>query len=114
VRDGKLIGAHMVGNTGAAAALIQVFDRGDPMPADPLEGLCSFAAAGTGVVGARIICNCNKVSEETLRQAIADGANSVELLGEQTRAGTGCGSCRTELAQLVQLHAKKAPLAATG
>ncbi|MET0341729.1 MAG: FAD-dependent oxidoreductase [Polyangiales bacterium] len=111
-RDRKLIGAQMVGNTQAAAALIQLFDRGDPMPADPLEGLCSFAAGGLGAaVGARMVCNCHKVSEEALVQAIVDGACSVEELCSQTRAGTGCGSCRSDLSQLVQLHAKKATLA---
>jgi NAD(P)H-nitrite reductase large subunit len=44
-------------------------------------------------------------------QAIAAGASSVESLCEVTRAGTGCGSCKSELKQLVQLHAKKAALA---
>ena len=112
VRDRKLIGAQFVGNTHAAAALIQLYDRGDLMPADPLEGLCSFAAAGLGqAAGARMICNCHKVTEETLVQTIAQGAGSVEELSAQTRAGTGCGSCRSELSQLVQLHAKKAALA---
>jgi nitrite reductase (NADH) large subunit len=114
VRDRRLIGAHMVGNTSAAAALIQLFDRGDLMPIDPLEGLCSFAAGGAAAAGARTVCNCHKVSEEAVKQAIAEGAASVEALAEHTRAGTGCGSCRSELAQLVQLHAKNAPLAATG
>lgn len=115
VRDRKLIGAQFVGDTSAAPALIQLFDRGDPLPVDPLEALCSFAAGGVSCsTGARILCNCNKVSEESVIQAIASGATSVEALGEQTRAGTGCGSCKSELTQLVQLHAKRAPLAATG
>lgn len=111
VRERKLIGAQMVGNTESAAALIQVFDRGDLMPVDPLEGLCSFSAGASG--GVRMICNCNKVSEEAIVQAIAAGAISADAVGEQTRAGTGCGSCRSEITSLVQLHAKKTPLAAT-
>ncbi|MEY4512410.1 MAG: hypothetical protein RLZZ450_4532 [Pseudomonadota bacterium] len=114
VRERKLIGCQMVGNTLAAASLIQVFDRGDLMPEDPLEGLCAFAAGGLGgAAGARQICNCNKVSEEMIVQAIAAGAVSVEAVGEQTRAGTGCGSCQSEIKQLVQLHGKKAALAAS-
>ena len=40
VRDGKLVGAMLVGNTEAAASLVQIFDRGDPLPDDPLEALC--------------------------------------------------------------------------
>jgi nitrite reductase (NADH) large subunit len=40
IRDGRLVGAMLVGNTGGAATLVQIFDRGDPMPSDPLEALC--------------------------------------------------------------------------
>jgi NAD(P)H-nitrite reductase large subunit len=38
--------------------------------------------------------------------AIAGGANSVLELGQLTKAGTGCGSCRTEIAQLIALRQK--------
>ncbi|MDB4991261.1 MAG: Nitrite reductase large subunit [Myxococcaceae bacterium] len=113
VRDRKLIGAQLVGNTLAAASLIQMFDRGEAMPADPLEALCAFSAGGGAAAGARTICNCNKVSEETIIDAIKLGAADVDLVGQQTRAGTGCGSCKSEIKTLVQLHAKKAALAAT-
>jgi nitrite reductase (NADH) large subunit len=100
VRDGRLLGAMLVGNTAAAAGLVQLYDRDDPVPADPLELLCqSTACAATP--GDRVICNCHKVTEQTLRQAIAEGADSVQALGAATRAGTGCGSCRTELGQLL-------------
>ncbi|MDB4977262.1 MAG: nitrite reductase [Myxococcaceae bacterium] len=111
VRERKLIGAQMVGNTLAAASLIQLFDRGDAMPADALESLCAFSAGGGAAGGARQICNCNKVSEDAIIDAIKLGAVSVDAVGEQTRAGTGCGSCRSEISTLVQLHAKKAALA---
>lgn len=111
LRDRKLIGAQMVGNTQAAAALIQLFDRGDLMPEDPLEGLCAFTAGGAASAGARLICNCHKVTEETIIQCIVQGAGSADEVGAQTRAGTGCGSCRSDVNQLVQLHAKKAALA---
>ena len=48
VREGKLVGAMFVGNTEAAASLVQIFDRGDTLPEDPLEALCPGAAFGTG------------------------------------------------------------------
>jgi nitrite reductase (NADH) large subunit len=100
VRDGRLLGAMLVGNTAAAAGLVQLFDRDDPVPADPLELLCQTTACAA-TPGDRVICNCHKVTEQTLRQAIAEGADSVQALGAATRAGTGCGSCRTELGQLL-------------
>ena len=104
VRDGQLVGAMLVGNTGATAALVQLFDRGDPVPDDPLELLCTLRAAPPA--GERVVCNCNKVTEQSVCEAIAAGADSTAALGEVTRAGTGCGSCKGELSQLLSKHAK--------
>lgn len=111
VRDRMLIGAMLVGDARAAPALIQAFDRGDPLPEDPLEALCSGAGARSAEsAGARTVCNCFKVSEAAIVEAVEAGAITTELVTEQTRAGSGCGSCKNEIAQLVALHAKK-PLA---
>lgn len=108
VRDRKLIGAMLVGDTRAAPALIQAFDRDDLLPEDPLEALCSFGAGGASSA-ARQVCNCHKVTEAAIVAAIGEGATTQELVTEQTRAGSGCGSCKSEIEQLVTLHAK--PLA---
>jgi len=114
VRGGELIGAILVGNTSATARLIQLFDRGDPLPADPLLALCAEGSLAENS-GDRQVCNCRKVTESRLRIAIADGATSVEGLCEATGAGTGCGSCKGELAELVSRHAAKpAKLTAIG
>jgi nitrite reductase (NADH) large subunit len=115
VRDGKLVGAMLVGNTAAAASLVQAFDRGDPMPADPLEALCPTMVAAPAAVGERLVCTCNKVTEAGVKEAIASGCVTVEALGSATRAGTGCGSCKNELARLVARNAPpRPPLAAVG
>jgi nitrite reductase (NADH) large subunit len=98
VRDGRLVGAMLVGNTAATGSLVQMFDRGDPLPEDPLELLCTARPA---VVQDRLICNCHKVCQSAIREAIAAGADSVEAVGVATKAGTGCGSCKSELAQLL-------------
>jgi nitrite reductase (NADH) large subunit len=115
LRDGRLVGAMLVGNTSAAAALVQTFDRGDMMPADPLEALCPTMIATPSSPEERLVCSCNKVTEGGVRQAIAAGCGSVEALGIATRAGTGCGSCKGDLARLVALHGEpRAPLVAVG
>ncbi|HVT09928.1 MAG TPA: FAD-dependent oxidoreductase [Polyangia bacterium] len=102
VRGNELIGAMLVGNTAAAPALVQALDRGDPLPDDPLEALCPNAGAAAPACADRLICNCNAVPESRIREAIAAGAASVEELALATRAGTGCGSCKTELAQILK------------
>ncbi len=99
VRDGQLVGAMLVGNTTATAELVQIFDRGDLLPDDPLAVLCKVRDRASGLD--RVVCNCQRVSESVLREAIDRGADSVAALGEVTRAGTGCGSCKSELGQLI-------------
>lgn len=107
VRDRRLIGAILVGNASAAGTLVQLFDRGDPLPEDPLEVLVNAPAAANAE---RLICNCNKVTDVAIKEAIAGGSDSVEAIGQATRAGTGCGSCKAELLQLLNRHGKKAKL----
>lgn len=109
IRDGKLIGAVLVGETDSAPALARWFDRGDPLPPNRLDVFCSPdvspAAADPEV------CNCHHVTESTLVGAIRDGCTSLPQLSAATKAGTGCGSCRGTLARLIL---KTAPQHANG
>jgi nitrite reductase (NADH) large subunit len=109
LRDGRLLGAMLVGNTKAASTLVQLFDRGTRLPDDPLEVLCQAPAAASVE---RTVCNCNKVTEATVKQAIEGGCDSVEALGRATKAGTGCGSCKGELVQLLKRSAPVEPAVA--
>jgi nitrite reductase (NADH) large subunit len=106
VRNGMLVGAMLVGDTAAAPALIQAFDRGDPLPDNPLEALCALSSASAQDAD-RTVCNCNKVTDSMIRTAVSNGAASVEAVSGATRAGTGCGSCRTEIARLVAKHSPR-------
>ena len=47
------------------------------------------------------ICYCMKVHRAELEAAIAAGARSVADLQDRTCAGTGCGTCRSELMGLL-------------
>jgi bacterioferritin-associated ferredoxin len=49
-----------------------------------------------------IVCICKVVSDRTIRQAVHDGARSVEAVTLATRAGSCCGSCRPQIAEMVQ------------
>lgn len=110
LRDGKLIGAMLVGDTSAAAALVQTFDCGDPLPENPLEALCTATFLDGSGTRDRTVCTCHKVSDSTISEAVANGACSIEAVGNVTRAGTGCGSCRAEIGRLVaRLGAQPAP-----
>lgn len=41
----------------------------------------------------KIICYCNNVSEKTLLSAMANGANTIERIGQITNAGI-CKDCK--------------------
>ncbi len=49
------------------------------------------------------LCACHGVSAATIRAAIEAGAGDVPAIGAATCAGTGCGSCKPELAVLLAL-----------
>lgn len=49
-----------------------------------------------------IVCLCHVVSDRTIRARIAEGAQSVDDIGETCLAGTGCGGCRDQLEELLK------------
>ena len=56
-----------------------------------------------------IICTCMSVSVKEIRQAIDEGARTVQEVQDKTGAGTVCGVCTEDLEQcvmelLAQLH----------
>lgn len=46
-------------------------------------------------------CVCRAVRVEEVASAIADGADTVERIGEMTGAGTGCGCCHDRLRDMI-------------
>lgn len=103
VRDGKLAGAMLVGCAEAAPALVQMFDRDEPLPPNRLDVLATGNAPTTAAE--REVCNCNHVTESAVVEAIRDGCDTLPALCDATRAGTGCGSCRGQLTTLLSTHA---------
>jgi bacterioferritin-associated ferredoxin len=51
-----------------------------------------------------ILCLCNAVSDAEVRAVITDGAHTVEAVGRACGAGTDCGSCRDDIADLIDEH----------
>ncbi|MFK7978276.1 MAG: FAD-dependent oxidoreductase [Halioglobus sp.] len=56
------------------------------------------------------VCNCNAVSCGQIREAAADGAVTVAALGQVTRAGTSCGSCRPLVAAMLGAESPSEPV----
>jgi nitrite reductase (NADH) large subunit len=99
IRDDRLAGAVLVGDTAAAAGLVRRFERGDPLPANRLDLFASPERAAEPAGG--VVCNCHVVTEATLTEAIRGGCRTLQELAARTGAGTGCGSCRGQLAAML-------------
>ena len=107
IRDEKLIGATMLGDTSKVAFLMQAFDRGLPLPAERLEMLFKLGTPAADVGAAELaddaqVCNCNGVSKGALVACVTGGVTSVTGVMDKTRAGKGCGSCKSLVAQIVE------------
>jgi len=55
----------------------------------------------------KLVCSCFKVGENTIIDSITAGCDSVESLGRTLQCGTNCGSCKSELSQMVKQHTTK-------
>jgi nitrite reductase (NADH) large subunit len=106
VRDGRLAGAILLGDVGKAPALSHALSAGTPQPSnraalffDLRDGAPSPTVAELGP-DARI-CDCNNVSKGEIEAAMADGCESLSDVCAATRAGTGCGSCRKRIVDLI-------------
>lgn len=104
-REGALVGAQVVGDARAAAAFARAFERGTSLPGSLASFVFGVDAIALGEPAIAVederICVCNDVSRGEIAAAIAAGARDVAEIGRRTSAGTGCGTCRAELATIV-------------
>ncbi|MBA4187408.1 MAG: NAD(P)/FAD-dependent oxidoreductase [Planctomycetaceae bacterium] len=105
IRDNRLVGAVLVGDSSAAAGLVQLFDDGSPLPANRLDVLASGEAIPGSGGNDPEVCNCHHVRTSTLLGEIRNGCDTIPKLSARTQAGTGCGSCRGQLANLILKNA---------
>ncbi len=112
VREGKLVGATLMGDTDKVAFLTQAFDRGLPLPEARAELLFAMAGPSESEGAAEMdddvqVCSCNGVSKGKLVQTVTDGEESVSGVMGRTRAGKGCGSCKSLVKQIVEWAVEK-------
>ena len=48
------------------------------------------------------VCKCKKVSVSEVIDAVKNGADTVEKVGEVTGAGTACGRCKSIIANIIE------------
>lgn len=100
IRDDRLVGAILIGETGTAGLLTQLYDRAAPLPSDRLallfHGLHPAAPVKRPprMPDTAIVCECNNVSKGRIRACWEAGARDVSEVAVGTTATTGCGGCR--------------------
>jgi assimilatory nitrate reductase electron transfer subunit len=116
IRDDRLVGAILLGETATAGFLTQLYDRAAPLPPDRLhllfDGLGGATPAETPVriPDAATVCHCNNVTKGRVRACWEDGARDVRDVAARTRATTGCGGCRGTVAGILDwLESQQAP-----
>jgi assimilatory nitrate reductase electron transfer subunit len=108
IRDGRLVGAILLGETAAVGTLTQLFDRGGPVPGDRagllfpgLAGAAPVADSPMRMPDSAKVCQCNNVTKGRIRACWESGARDVAAVAAATRATTGCGSCRDAVEGIV-------------
>ena len=107
--DGILTGFVCVGMPRTAAELTLLYERGDELPADRslllrFDGP-DFDPSAAALSPDATVCWCNGVSVAQIDESISAGNATIECVGRDTRAGTGCGGCRTRISDMLAGHA---------
>jgi len=107
IRDGRLVGATLVGDARRATFLMQAFDRGLPLPEVRAELLFDLGgpAGETSVEDMsddEQVCNCNGVSKGAVCATVKAGCRTVTGVMDSTRAGKGCGTCKPLVQRIVE------------
>ncbi len=102
VAGGRATGAILLGDIRGTEDLLHAIRTGEEV-ADPLGRLADAAAlTAADLPDAAQVCDCNGVCKQAIVEAVTDGgcATPREVMAV-TRAGTGCGSCKPMVREIV-------------
>ena len=103
LRDGRISGAILLGDIRGHENLLEAVRAGE-LVSDPLARLVAASnATAADLPDAAQVCNCNGVCKGEIVQAVNDGLPTPREVMAATRAGTGCGSCRELVAEIVTM-----------
>ena len=107
VRQGKLVGATLLGDMGKVSFLMQAFDRGSVLPDERVALLFDLGGPPDEVSVAELpdaaqVCNCNGVTKGDIRACVGGGERTLRGVMAATRAGSGCGSCKAQVVEIVE------------
>ena len=81
--------------------LISLLASRQPLTLLERQALLSGRSPAPVVSVGRIVCSCFNVGLNQIATAVANGCCSVEAIGKELNAGTNCGSCRSEIRNII-------------
>lgn len=116
IHDDRLVGAVLFGDTGDGSKLFSLMKSRESVKGREKELLLGFAAGAGASVSPEerlaslpddeIICGCNGVTKETIKDAILNkNCTTVSSVKACTKASGSCGGCKPLVEGLVQLYA---------
>ncbi len=113
VRDGRLLGAILLGDLAGSESLLELIRTGKSVenikPHFLIKDLIKEEVKLT-FKPEDIVCSCNAVSYGRILEAIKSGAKTVEDLQNLTKASTSCGGCMPLLEGILKEHVKVKPV----
>lgn len=100
VQDDRLVGAILLGDLSEMDLFRGLIADGTELGEQRKTLLMRFSE--TVPMRGELVCSCNTVGRLNIEDAVAAGAVDLAALMNQTRAGTGCGSCRPEVARILK------------
>lgn len=100
IHQDRLVGAILIGDKAEFQEFKELIAKKTELSEKRLQLLRSGNRAEP-VLG-KLVCSCNSVGSENLKNKIAEGCTNIKDLCAQTGAGTGCGSCRPEVQRILE------------
>jgi nitrite reductase (NADH) large subunit len=107
IRDGRLVGAILLGDLDKAAFLGQAFEKNSALPEERLSMLFNLGGPGNKTTFDEMpadcqVCNCNGVSKAAVGDCVTAGKRTALSVMQATRAGMGCGACKKLVSDLTE------------
>jgi len=99
IHQDRLVGAILIGDKSEFAEFKELIANKIELSEKRLTLLRSGSKAEP--VRGRLICSCNNVGIDNLKSRIGAGCIDIKELCNLTGAGTGCGSCRPEIQNIL-------------
>ena len=100
VKDDLLIGAILMGDKNEFAEFKTMIESKIEL-SDKRNSLLRGSGSQAKPVLGKLVCSCSQVGSGNIEEAIKGGCNDFTELCKTTGAGLGCGSCKTEVKEIL-------------